>query len=115
MITVPHRTDSSGRFLSYTLHDITPKVFISIRWQSETLRLVLERHDIVPATSTAEWTDSGNVTNAEQLHSEGEQFYQGRVRSSRFSFVAVSINEGLVSFVRKEFSKLMYFQLYNVL
>ena len=99
-ITVPQITDNSGRFITHSFQDInktSTKLFISMRWQRERLRLVLERHDIVAASSMAEWSDSDNITNAEQLNSEGEQFYQGHVQGRQFSFAAVSVNGGLVS------------------
>ena len=98
-VVTPFRTDSSGRFLSYNFDNLESgvKLYVSIRWRREILRLILERHDIVPDMATAEWTDHTNVTNAEQLHDENEAQYQGSVRGYRFSFVAVSLNDGLVS------------------
>ena len=58
---------------------------------------MLEPHDIATSTSTAEWVDGANVTNAEQLQIKDERFYQGHVKGRRFSFIAVSVKHGLVS------------------
>ena len=98
-VVTPFITDRSGRFLSYNFDNLESgvKLYVSIRWRREILRLILECHDIVPDMATAEWTDHTNVTNAEHLHDENEAQYQGSVRGYRFSFVAVSLNDGLVS------------------
>ena len=100
-VTVPYITDTTGQFVTNDLRDIhnnsSQTIFISIRWRGDTLRLVLEPHEITTLTSTAEWMDDSNATNAEQLQMQNERFYQGHVKGRRFSFIAVSMKYGLVS------------------